>query len=410
MPTLRLRLPSLHPKQTEIEASDARFVIVVAGRRFGKTRYGVRKCVQVAASGGLAWWIAPSYKLARPGWRALLRIARQIPGVKINRSERLVEFPGGGEVQIRTGKDPDDLRGEGLAFAVLDEAAYMKSEVWFEAIRAALADQRGGALFISTPAGAVNWLADLWEKAADDPDWERFRYTTHDNPYIDELEIAAMRKELGSLLSAQEIDAEFLDEIGTVFKPEWFSFFRKFSVVEEEGERLYFRAGDETVANVDCSHYITVDLALKTKEQHDYTVLVAWAVTPRGKRLVVDVVRFKAEAPDILPVAARLVAKWAAAWIGFESVAYQAAMTQFGRRSGLPAIELRVDKDKVARAIPLAALIEADGVFFDNEADYWEPLRRELLVFPNDGEHDDQVDALSLGVAGATDRVEWGAR
>ncbi len=219
-----------------------------------------------------------------------------------------------------------------------------------------------------------------------------------------------MRKELGSLLSAQEIDAEFLDEIGTVFKPEWFSFFRKFSVVEEEGERLYFRAGDETVANVDCSHYITVDLALKTKEQHDYTVLVAWAVTPRGKRLVVDVVRFKAEAPDILPVAARLVAKWAAAWIGFESVAYQAAMTQFGRRSGLPAIELRVDKDKVARAIPLAALIEADGVFFDNEADYWEPLRRELLVFPNDGEHDDQVDALSLGVAGATDRVEWGAR
>lgn len=408
--TLRLRLPALHAAQAKIEASTARFRIVVAGRRFGKTRFGVRECVKVASSGGRAWWIAPSYKLARPGWRALLRLVKKYPGISINKSERLIEFPGGGEIQVRTGKDPDELRGEGLHLVVLDEAAYMKREVWFEAIRPALADEKGDALFISTPAGMSNWLAELWDAAQDDPDWQTFRFTTADNPFIDADEIDAMRKDLGSLLARQEIDAEFLDEIGTIFRPEWFSFFRKWRIADSDGtERLYYRAGDETVADSDCSHFITVDLALKTKQQNDYTVLVAWAITPRGKRLVVDVVRFKAEAPDIIPISERLVAKWTAAWIGFESTAYQAAMTQFGRRAGLPAIELSVDGDKVARAMPLAAFIEDERVFFDNEADHWEELKREMLVFPN-GEHDDQVDALAYGVAGQTQKAAWVAR
>ena len=53
------------------------------------------------------------------------------------------------------------LRGRSLAGVVLDEAAFMESEVWFEVIRPALADKQGWALFISTPDGTASWFYDL---------------------------------------------------------------------------------------------------------------------------------------------------------------------------------------------------------------------------------------------------------
>jgi hypothetical protein len=47
------------------------------------------------------------------------------------------------------------LRGEGLDFAVMDEVAFMSEQVWLEAIRPALTDKQGKAMFISTPKGVI---------------------------------------------------------------------------------------------------------------------------------------------------------------------------------------------------------------------------------------------------------------
>jgi hypothetical protein len=61
------------------------------------------------------------------------------------------------------------LRGRSLAGVVLDEAAFMDAEVWFEVIRPALADKQGWALFISTPDGTASWFYDLWCYCQEDP-------------------------------------------------------------------------------------------------------------------------------------------------------------------------------------------------------------------------------------------------
>ena len=145
-----------HAGQLEVHQSPARFKVLGAGRRWGKTRLGVNECLDVAAHGGRAWWIAPSYKVSEVGWRAIRRMGAAM-GAAISKADRTVTLHTGGQIGVRSADNPDSLRGEGLDFAVLDEVAFMKEEAWAEALRPALSGRKGGALFISTPKGR-NWF------------------------------------------------------------------------------------------------------------------------------------------------------------------------------------------------------------------------------------------------------------
>jgi len=119
---------NFHAAQQEIHNSNARFRVVCAGRRMGKTRLGVWECLEVALSGGRAWWVAPSFPIAQVGWRPLRRIGAHLPGSDVRLAEMSVMLPNGGEVRVRSADNPDSLRGEGLNFVVMDEFAFMKGE------------------------------------------------------------------------------------------------------------------------------------------------------------------------------------------------------------------------------------------------------------------------------------------
>jgi predicted phage terminase large subunit-like protein len=75
--------------------------------------------------------------------------------------------------------------------------------------------------------------------------------------------------------------------------------------------------------------------------------------------------------------------------------------------------KLAPDKDKVARARPAAAAMERaskgrpEGMYLLDGAEYLGELVKELLLFP-EGEHDDQVDAVSYGLVAKRKR-RWGA-
>lgn len=220
---IEVTMPRLHPGQAEVFANGARFRVLACGRRWGKTRLGVAMCIETASKGGRAWWIAPSYKLAAVGWRGVRNLAAQIPSVQIREGERLLTFPGGGTVQVRSADDPQSLRGEGLDFAVLDECAYMKPEAWTEALRPALSDRKGGALFISTPRG-LNWFRDLWllGQLPEQSEWRSWSFKTVDNPFIDPAEIEAARAILPSRVFRQEYEADFMEDApGALWKRAW---------------------------------------------------------------------------------------------------------------------------------------------------------------------------------------------
>ena len=150
-----------HKTQKIVHDCTARFRVLASGRRWGKTRLGVYEALEVAFGGGRSWWVSPSYKMGAVGWRPLSRLAGDMKVAEVKYGERLITFPNGGSVQCRSADDPDSLRGEGLDFVVLDEASFMAHRTWMEALRPALSDRNGRALFISTPKGR-NWFYNLY--------------------------------------------------------------------------------------------------------------------------------------------------------------------------------------------------------------------------------------------------------
>ena len=218
MPTIELKI-KLHPAQNEIRQAGVRFAVVAAGRRFGKTRLGVGLCLQCAAAGGAAWWVAPSYKMSEVGWKPLVRAAGQLNGAaEIRQGDKLINFPGGGSVAVRSADNPQSLRGQGLDFLVMDECAFIQREAWTEALRPSLADKLGKALFISTPKGR-NWFWEVYQRGlTDGGDWRSFHFPTSANPYIKASEIEAAKQDLPELIFRQEFLAEFIDDSGSVFR------------------------------------------------------------------------------------------------------------------------------------------------------------------------------------------------
>jgi phage terminase large subunit-like protein len=266
-----------HAGQLEVHNSDARFKVLSAGRRWGKTRLGVNECLDVAAQGGRAWWVSPSYKTSEVGWRPLRQITRKIPGAEIRLVDRVVNFPGGGFVAVRSADNPDSLRGEGLDFVVMDECAFMQKEAWTEAIRPALSDRQGKVLFISTPKGR-NWLWEIYQRGVSGEEgWQSWTFPTANNPFIAKEEIEAAKRDLPEMIFRQEYLAEFIDDAGGVFRR-----VQEAAVLEpkEYGEGKQYIAGVDVAASVDFTVVSVLDAESKEMvyldrfNRVDYPVLI----------------------------------------------------------------------------------------------------------------------------------------
>jgi hypothetical protein len=93
---------------------------------------------------------------------------------------------------------------------VIDEAAQVQPDAWFEVIRPALADSQGGVLFISTPLGKNNWTFDLYNREKDDPDnWKSWQFTTLQGGFVNEQEIEQARQDMSEKQFNQEFNATF---------------------------------------------------------------------------------------------------------------------------------------------------------------------------------------------------------
>lgn len=213
-----IRLPHLHAGEREVWESDARFKVLACGRRWGKTFLGALACVACGLQGGRAWWVAPTYPIASIGWRVIQKLSRNVPGTKKSESQRMITYPGGGWVQVKSADNPDSLRGVGLDLAVLDEAAFMREEAWTAALRPALSDRNGKAIFISTPKGR-NWFWRAFQRGqAGEAGWQSWWFPTASNPYIPQDEIENARRTLPELVFRQEYLAEFIEDAGMVFR------------------------------------------------------------------------------------------------------------------------------------------------------------------------------------------------
>jgi hypothetical protein len=142
---------------------------------------------------------------------------QQVQGATMSQTERRIDLKNGGHIAIRSTHNADYLRGAGLDFAVLDEAAFMPPNIWSEIVRPMLLERRGGALFLSTPFGR-NWFYDLYNMAQHAPDWEAFRYRTANNGLLAQAELDSIRAQTPERVWRAEYEAEFMDDAGAVFR------------------------------------------------------------------------------------------------------------------------------------------------------------------------------------------------
>ena len=197
---MRIELPNPHENQQRILDSKARFRVVMAGRRFGKSELSQIEIIINALKGNSVAYITPTYSLAKVFFDQL---AKALP-FESNRSELSIKFPNEGSVHFFTGERLDNLRGRKFHLVVIDEASFIPDleNGWLNSIRPTLTDYKGRALFISTPRGK-NFFYSLFLKNGE-TDWESFKFTTYDNPYIDKTEIDDARTQLPEVVFEQE--------------------------------------------------------------------------------------------------------------------------------------------------------------------------------------------------------------
>ena len=214
-----LRLPIPHPGQAMILNNSTRFRVVACGRRFGKTQMAKMDAIITASDGGVVWWVQPTYQMAQEVWNDLVEWLEPFDVVsKVSRGQMTIYFENGGALSIRSGHEPDRLRGSALDSIIIDEAAFCEEGVW-TALRPALThpgrDSQGKALFLSTPNGH-NWFWQLFQKGLDplEKAWVSWQMPTVASPLIPAAEIESARRDMPARKFAQEYLARFLDSSG----------------------------------------------------------------------------------------------------------------------------------------------------------------------------------------------------
>lgn len=216
---------TLHPKQMQVFKSKARFRVVVAGRRWGKTALSrVLIITRAKERKRKIWYVAPTYKMAKQiMWTDLLDALPKRWIRKVNETRLEVTLINGTVIELKGADKGDSLRGVGVDFLVLDEFQDINQDTWTKVLRPTLADRRGQAIFIGTPK-AYNYLFELYKRGQEQNNiskglWESWQFPTITSPFIPLSEIEAARADMDEKSFKQEFEASFETMSGRVYYP-----------------------------------------------------------------------------------------------------------------------------------------------------------------------------------------------
>lgn len=220
-----------HEGQALFHASKARFRILACGRRWGKTKVGAVEFILMLMSKpeeSVGYAVAPTFKNhTRKQWKEILRYCPKTliqlddsGKPMIDKSAHIITLLGNREIQFKSADSEDSMRGESVAIAWVDEGGQIAEDRWTMELRPSLMDTKGECIFTGTPKGK-NWYFALWTRGQDQTqrkDYESWAFSSYTNPYIDSKEIDEFKRDMPELAFRQEILAEFLDDVGSVFR------------------------------------------------------------------------------------------------------------------------------------------------------------------------------------------------
>ena len=212
------------PYQADMHLSDHRFKCIVGGRRSGKTLSALHESIKFCLlnENSLVWWVAQTYKDAKEvGFEMFLDHLHELePALEnVHTTNLQVHFINGSKLFFKGSDNPNSLRGRGLDLVVLDEAAFQKEAVWTKALRPALSDKQGKAIFVTTPNGR-NWFYNLYTEAGYESrtKWSQLCWPTELNPLISKEELDEARSNLSQVDFEQEYLAKFVTKGGLIYQ------------------------------------------------------------------------------------------------------------------------------------------------------------------------------------------------
>jgi predicted phage terminase large subunit-like protein len=143
---------------------------------------------------------------------------------------------------------------------------------------------------------------------------------------------------------------------------------------------------------------IYADTAQKTGQANDYRVFQCWGKSKTGQAVLLDQIRGKWEAPELLVQARAFWGKHRQGAAPLRSMKVEDKVSGTGliqtlKREGVPVIPIQRDRDKITRAHDAAPLVESGNVLLPRDAPYLSGFLAEATAFPN-GAHDDQIDPM----------------
>ncbi len=220
--TLRIYLPRLYDRQLEIKRHPAKRKVIATGRRAGKTTLGADIAVDRMLDGRRELLASTSQDQADTFWRYIKRWCREPIEhglIEKNETKRTLEMGStGGSIKVKTAFNADMLRGDFADDLLLDEAAYLAPDAWYEVGAPMLLDTDGDAYFFSSP-NRRNWFFELYQRGVADGDrWASWNFSSFDNPHLSASALAEISSDLTEAAYRQEILAEFLEGEGAVFR------------------------------------------------------------------------------------------------------------------------------------------------------------------------------------------------
>lgn len=217
---VEVKLSKPHPAQQAVLNSAARFRVMMCGRRFGKSLISQNISIKEGIKRHHVAYITPTYQLGKIFFQEILKVLP--PEIyKKNEADLVINFITGGSIRFFTGEKLDAMRGLKFHLVIIDEASYIPNlqDGWQNSIRPTLTDYKGKAIFLSTPKGR-NFFYSLYIKH-DEPEWESFKFTTYDNPFIDSTEIDAAKAQLPHSVFEQEYMANPMENAANPFGSEY---------------------------------------------------------------------------------------------------------------------------------------------------------------------------------------------
>lgn len=206
------------PQQT-VAKDSARFRLVAAGRRFGKSFLAIRELCYFARNPRTTnYYIAPTYRMARAiAWEPLKERLSELRWIKkVNETDMRIDLVNGSKIFCRGADNPDSLRGIFVSgIVIFDEYADMDPNIW-TVMRPAMADKGGHAMWIGSPKGK-NHFYDMFIHGKTNDNWSSYKFTTIQGGQVAAEEIEDARRDMDERTFRQEFLADWVDYVGLVY-------------------------------------------------------------------------------------------------------------------------------------------------------------------------------------------------